>query len=161
MESSASLHATATGLVTEVTHPLVQHKVGLLRDRETTTQMFRQLVNELTLLLTYEATMDLADEEVDVLGRARIGVARDGDAAAQRVPHAVLRERGRRFAHGDRDLRGEERERARQVGTPRRHPKASSDMESSWVTRETSSAVVMPRFTLSAPSSRSVIMRFV
>ena len=42
--------------VTEVKHPLVQHKLGLLRDAATTTQMFRQLVNELTLLLTYEAT---------------------------------------------------------------------------------------------------------
>ena len=52
--------------VTEVTHPLVQHKLGLLRDVTTTTQMFRQLVNELTLLLTYEATKDLADEEVEI-----------------------------------------------------------------------------------------------
>jgi uracil phosphoribosyltransferase len=50
----------------EVTHPLVQHKLGLLRDTTTTTQMFRQLVNELTLLLTYEATKDLADEEVEI-----------------------------------------------------------------------------------------------
>ena len=48
------------------THPLVQHKLGLLRDVTTTTQMFRQLVNELTLLLTYEATKDLADEEVEI-----------------------------------------------------------------------------------------------
>jgi uracil phosphoribosyltransferase len=52
--------------VTVVTHPLVQHKLGLLRDVTTTTQMFRQLVNELTLLLTYEATKDLADEEVEI-----------------------------------------------------------------------------------------------
>lgn len=52
--------------VTVVAHPLVQHKLGLLRDVTTTTQMFRQLVNELTLLLTYEATKDLADEEVEI-----------------------------------------------------------------------------------------------
>jgi uracil phosphoribosyltransferase len=52
--------------VVEVSHPLVQHKLGLLRDRETDTQLFRQLVNELTLLLTYEATKDLATEEVEV-----------------------------------------------------------------------------------------------
>ena len=44
----------------------MQHKLGLLRDVTTTTQMFRQLVNELTLLLTYEATKDLADEEVEI-----------------------------------------------------------------------------------------------
>jgi len=55
-----------TGTVTEVPHPLVQHKLGLLRDATTTTQMFRQLVNELTLLLTYEATKDLANEEVEI-----------------------------------------------------------------------------------------------
>jgi len=58
--------ATTTGLVTEVTHPLVQHKLGLLRNVTTTTQMFRQLVNELTLLLTYEATKGLADEEIEI-----------------------------------------------------------------------------------------------
>jgi uracil phosphoribosyltransferase len=47
-------------------HPLVRHKLGLLRDETTTTQMFRQLVNELTLLLTYEATKELATETVRV-----------------------------------------------------------------------------------------------
>src|SRR5919201_4865358 len=66
MDTTADVHAEATGTVTEVTHPLVQHKLGLLRDVTTTTQMFRQLVNELTLLLTYEATKDLADEEVEI-----------------------------------------------------------------------------------------------
>ena len=52
--------------VTEVTHPLVRHKLGLLRDKETDTEMFRRLVNELTLLLTYEATKDMGLEEVEV-----------------------------------------------------------------------------------------------
>ena len=55
-----------TGAVTEVDHPLVRHKLGLLRDVTTPTQMFRQLVNELTLLLTYEATKTLADEAVEI-----------------------------------------------------------------------------------------------
>ncbi len=54
--------ATATRRLVVVDHPLVRHKLGLLRDETTTTQMFRQLVNELTLLLTYEATKDLATE---------------------------------------------------------------------------------------------------
>ena len=62
---SATGYST-TGTVVEVRHPLVQHKLGLLRDVTTTTQMFRQLVNELTLLLTYEATKDLADEHVEI-----------------------------------------------------------------------------------------------
>jgi uracil phosphoribosyltransferase len=60
-----SLTATSRRLVT-VDHPLVRHKLGLLRDETTTTQMFRQLVNELTLLLTYEATKELATEIVRV-----------------------------------------------------------------------------------------------
>jgi uracil phosphoribosyltransferase len=52
--------------VVEVTHPLAQHKLGLLRDVGTSTADFRRLVNELTLLLTYEATKDLATEDVEV-----------------------------------------------------------------------------------------------
>jgi uracil phosphoribosyltransferase len=52
--------------VTEVKHPLVRHKLGLLRDKRTDTEMFRRLVNELTLLLTYEATKDMGLEEVEV-----------------------------------------------------------------------------------------------
>jgi uracil phosphoribosyltransferase len=52
--------------VTEVTHPLVRHKLGLLRDVNTDTDMFRRLVNELTLLLTYEATKDMGLEEIEV-----------------------------------------------------------------------------------------------
>jgi uracil phosphoribosyltransferase len=66
LDTTADLQAASSGLVTEVTHPLVQHKLGLLRDTTTTTQMFRQLVNELTLLLTYEATKDLAHEEIEI-----------------------------------------------------------------------------------------------
>jgi uracil phosphoribosyltransferase len=52
--------------VSEVTHPLVRHKLGLLRDVNTTTEMFRRLVNELTLLLTYEATKQMQLEEIEV-----------------------------------------------------------------------------------------------
>ena len=66
MVETSSPSTSVTRSVTEVAHPLVQHKLGLLRDVTTTTQMFRQLVNELTLLLTYEATKGLADEEVEI-----------------------------------------------------------------------------------------------
>jgi uracil phosphoribosyltransferase len=56
-----------SGEVIRVDHPLVSHKMGLLRDVTTTTQMFRQLVNELTLLLAYEATKTLAaGDEVEI-----------------------------------------------------------------------------------------------
>ncbi len=52
--------------VTEVDHPLVQHKLSYLRDRTTPTVHFRKLVEEVTLLLTYEATKDLPTEDVEV-----------------------------------------------------------------------------------------------
>ena len=52
--------------VTEVSHPLVQHKLSYLRDQETPTVHFRKLVEEVTLLLTYEATKDLPTEQVEI-----------------------------------------------------------------------------------------------
>jgi uracil phosphoribosyltransferase len=52
--------------VTEVSHPLVQHKLSYLRDKDTPTVHFRSLVEEVTLLLTYEATKDLRTEPVDI-----------------------------------------------------------------------------------------------
>ena len=55
-----------TERLTVVDHPLAQHKLGLLRDAETPTQYFRQLVNELAVLLTYEVTKDLPVEEVEI-----------------------------------------------------------------------------------------------
>jgi uracil phosphoribosyltransferase len=57
---------TTTGRVTHVTHPLVQHKLSYLRDKETPTVHFRKLVNEVTLLLTYEATKDFPTEQVQI-----------------------------------------------------------------------------------------------
>jgi uracil phosphoribosyltransferase len=57
---------TRAGVVIEVKHPLVQHKLTYLRDKDTPTVHFRKLVNEVTLLLTYEATKDMPTEGVDV-----------------------------------------------------------------------------------------------
>ena len=55
-----------SGKLTVVSHPLVQHKLSYLRDRETPTVHFRKLANEVTLLLTYEATKDLPTEHVEI-----------------------------------------------------------------------------------------------
>ncbi len=57
---------TAAGRVTHVTHPLVQHKLSYLREKDTPTVHFRKLVNEVTLLLTYEATKDFPTEEIGI-----------------------------------------------------------------------------------------------
>ena len=56
---------TSTG-VTLVTHPLVQHKLSYLRDKDTPTVHFRKLANEVTLLLTYEATKDFPTEPDEI-----------------------------------------------------------------------------------------------
>ena len=55
-----------SGKLTVVSHPLVQHKLSYLRDQETPTVHFRKLANEVTLLLTYEATKDFPTEEVEI-----------------------------------------------------------------------------------------------
>ena len=47
-------------------HPLVQHKVSLLRNKNTGTKEFKELVCELATLLCYEATRDLPTEEVEI-----------------------------------------------------------------------------------------------
>ena len=52
--------------LTVVSHPLVQHKMALLRSQETPTREFRKLVGELATLLAYEATRDLEVEPVSV-----------------------------------------------------------------------------------------------
>ena len=52
--------------LTVVTHPLVQHKLSYLRDKDTPTVHFRKLANEITLLLTYEATKDFPTETVEI-----------------------------------------------------------------------------------------------
>ncbi len=59
--------------VVEVKHPLVQHKLAYLRDKNTPTVHFRKLVNEVTLLLTYEATKDLPTEDVEVETPLEVG----------------------------------------------------------------------------------------
>ncbi len=52
--------------VTIVDHPLVQHKLTLLRDKTRSTKVFRELFGEIGALLCYEATRDLALEKVEV-----------------------------------------------------------------------------------------------
>jgi uracil phosphoribosyltransferase len=51
--------------VTVVAHPLVQHKLTLMRDKKRSTKGFRQLLNEIGMLLAYEVTRDLPLELVE------------------------------------------------------------------------------------------------
>jgi uracil phosphoribosyltransferase len=52
--------------VTVVDHPLVQHKLTLMREKDRSTKSFRQLLNEIGMLLCYEVTRDLPTELVEI-----------------------------------------------------------------------------------------------
>ncbi len=54
--------------VIEVRHPLVKHKIGLLREDAISTKKFRELTNELARLLAYEATADFPLEKTTIAG---------------------------------------------------------------------------------------------
>ncbi len=64
--------------ITIVNHPLVQHKLGLLREADISTYKFRTLTHELARLLAYEATRDFALEPVTIDGWC-------GDISVQRI----------------------------------------------------------------------------
>jgi uracil phosphoribosyltransferase len=52
--------------VTLVDHPLVQHKLTIMRKKDTSTKQFRELLNEIGMLLCYEITRELPVEMVDI-----------------------------------------------------------------------------------------------
>lgn len=54
------------GKVVIIDHPLVQHKLSLMRDENTGTKDFRELVEELAMLMCYEVTRDLPLKEIEV-----------------------------------------------------------------------------------------------
>ena len=47
-------------------HPLIQHKLSMIRDKKTSAKDFRELINEVSLLMAYEVTRDLPLEEVEI-----------------------------------------------------------------------------------------------
>lgn len=55
------------GKIVVMDHPLIQHKIGIIRREETGSKDFRTLVSEIAMLMCYEATRDLklADVEID------------------------------------------------------------------------------------------------
>lgn len=55
-------------------HPLIQHKISLLRDKNTNTKEFRELVSEIAMLMGYEVTRNMPLKEVEI--ETPVGVAR-------------------------------------------------------------------------------------
>ena len=52
--------------LTVVDHPLIRHKLALLRSVDTPTKLFRELVEEMAMLMAYEVTHTLEEEVVEV-----------------------------------------------------------------------------------------------
>ncbi len=65
-ELPANVTANLPDNVTVITHPLVQHKLTLMRKKEASTNSFRRLLNELSMLMAYEVTRDMATQDVEI-----------------------------------------------------------------------------------------------
>ncbi|HOA24199.1 MAG TPA: uracil phosphoribosyltransferase [Aggregatilineales bacterium] len=78
-------------------HPLVQHKLTLLRNKNTNSTQFRQLVRELSILLSYEATQDLELKPVKV--ETPLGVA-DGAEVRETIGLIPILRAGLGMVHG-------------------------------------------------------------
>ncbi len=68
------------GKVHVIDHPLIQHKLTIMRQKETSTRSFRQLLNELSMLLAYEVTRELplTDKEIETPVAPMTGKVLDG-----------------------------------------------------------------------------------
>jgi uracil phosphoribosyltransferase len=88
--------------VTVVGHPLVQHKLTLMRDKTRSTKGFRQLLNEIGMLLCYEVTRDLPVEEVDI--ETPLTAIRAPQIAGKKLVFAPILRAGVGFLDGMLDL---------------------------------------------------------
>ena len=52
--------------LTVIEHPIIEHKLGFLRDKKTDSSEFRRIITELTRIIAYEATKDLSLKEVQL-----------------------------------------------------------------------------------------------
>ena len=60
------MNSLTEGHVQELNHPLILHKLTLMRDKNTNPKDFRQLLEEIACLMTYEVTRDLALKDIDI-----------------------------------------------------------------------------------------------
>ena len=70
-------------------HPLINHKLSIIRDETTNTKHFRETLNEISALMAYEVTRDLPVEEVDV--QTPVAVAKSYRLSAKVVIVPILR----------------------------------------------------------------------
>ncbi|MBQ8016128.1 MAG: uracil phosphoribosyltransferase [Clostridia bacterium] len=84
--------------VTIMDHPLIQHKLTFLRDENTGSMEFRNLVGEIAMLMCYEATRDLPLEEVDT--KTPITVAKTKVIAGKKLAFVPILRAGRGMVDG-------------------------------------------------------------
>ncbi len=88
--------------VTVVTHPLVQHKLTLIRDKNLSTKSFRELLSEIGMLLCYEVTRDLPLEMTEI--ETPVKRMRSPKLAGKKLVFAPVLRAGLTFAEGMLDL---------------------------------------------------------
>jgi uracil phosphoribosyltransferase len=88
--------------VTVVDHPMVQHKLTLMRDKERSTKGFRQLLNEIGRLLCYEVTRDLPLELIDI--ETPLTAMKAPRVAGKKLVFAPILRAGEGFLEGMLDL---------------------------------------------------------
>jgi uracil phosphoribosyltransferase len=88
--------------VTVVSHPLVQHKLTLLREKDASTKAFRELLQEIGMLLCYEVTRDLPLSNVDI--ETPLAPMRTPQIAGKKLVFAPVLRAGMTFAEGMLDL---------------------------------------------------------
>jgi len=88
--------------VTVVDHPLVQHKLTLIREKDRSTKSFRELLKEVGMLLCYEVTRDLPLTDVEIETPLTIMTARR--IAGKKLVFAPILRSGITFAEGMLDL---------------------------------------------------------
>lgn len=74
-------------------HPLIQHKVSLMRKKDTVTKEFRELATEVAMLMGFEATRDLALEEVEIetpICKTKVNMLKGEDIAIVPILRAGL-----------------------------------------------------------------------
>src|SRR5208283_360955 len=81
-----------------VSHPLVQHKLTLMRDKTVSTKGFRQLLNEIGMLLAYEVTRDLPLELIEV--ETPLAKTMQPTIAGKKLVFAPIRRAGTGFLDG-------------------------------------------------------------
>ena len=79
-------------------HPLIQHKVSLLRDKNTSSKEFRELVAEISVLMCYEVTRDIPLKEIEL--ETPVGIARTKVISGKKLAIVPILRAGLGMAEG-------------------------------------------------------------